>query len=541
MKRLAYLALFSSAIAYSASGATWYVDRENPNELRDGTSWTAAYRSIQVAINAAVADTSSETDEVWVANGTYTETVTLQPGVGVFGGFAGNEWPSEKVAGRNPVLFKTVIDGEGTRQCVFGANDSTLDGFWIVNGKGNPSAGGGGMANVACSPAINNCIFTNNTSGFGGAIANTFGAPIITNCIFYENTALYGSAIYNFYASPKIVHCTLAHNTASQGAPNPTAIMNASSEMIIVNSILWNESLQEIYSDTDSEEVVVSNTIHGQEDDYAGLGNIHVDPLFFDTENNDFRLAPGSPCIDTASESPVATVPLPLSDMRGTLRTEGDGPDFGALEFMSDDPSDLDADGIRDTVEGLGDPDGDNIPNYLDEDSDNDGILDTDAGTTDIDGDGVPNFRDADIDGNGISNLDEGTVDTDADGIIDALDLDNDDDNIPDIGEGILDLDADELANYMDSDSDGDGIADRVEMVGDADRDGLSNYLDTDSDNNGVSDGDEGTGDQDGDGIPDYLDTNDLVRRITSDLNGDGKIDALDVQLVILLALGIEP
>lgn len=62
---------------------------------------------------------------------------------------------------------------------------------------------------------------------------------------------------------------------------------------------------------------------------------------------------------------------------------------------------DSDLDGIPDSVEGVGDADGDGIPNYLDTDSDGDGIPDAaEAGPDplnpiDTDGDGTPDYLQA--------------------------------------------------------------------------------------------------------------------------------------------------
>ena len=64
---------------------------------------------------------------------------------------------------------------------------------------------------------------------------------------------------------------------------------------------------------------------------------------------------------------------------------------------------DEDSDGIPDIDEGGGDPDGDDVPNYLDTDSDGDGLLDTAEGTDDVDSDGLPNYLDTDSDGDGVS------------------------------------------------------------------------------------------------------------------------------------------
>lgn len=71
--------------------------------------------------------------------------------------------------------------------------------------------------------------------------------------------------------------------------------------------------------------------------------------------------------------------------------------------------ADSDIDGIPDIVEGIGDADGDGIPNYLDLDSDGDGIPDGEEGQRDPDHDGLPNFLDRDSNGNGIPDTVEGT------------------------------------------------------------------------------------------------------------------------------------
>jgi subtilisin-like proprotein convertase family protein/pimeloyl-ACP methyl ester carboxylesterase len=96
------------------------------------------------------------------------------------------------------------------------------------------------------------------------------------------------------------------------------------------------------------------------------------------------------------------------------------------------DLEDDDGDGISNEEEGIGDVDGDDVPNYLDWDSDGDGILDTVEGTTDSDEDGVPDFLDNDADNDGLSDMAEksgGTnpdnPDTDGDGISDGWEVVN--------------------------------------------------------------------------------------------------------------------
>ena len=235
-----------------------------------------------------------------------------------------------------------------------------------------------------------------------------------------------------------------------------------------------------------------------------------------------------------------------------------------------DDSTDSDGDGIPDATDnqtGFGlsaseDTDQDGIPNHQDTDDDNDGIPDVLEGNGDRDQDGIPDREDADSDNDGIPDAIEvrnmpamTQSDTDGDGIDDAIDVDQtqgEDTN----GNGIddayepQDTDGDGTPDYLDRDSDGDGIPDAVEApqmpplaLSDTDNDGIDDALDVDQtsglDTNGDGVDDRYTpADQDQDGTPDYIDLdsdNDGLSDAaesglgTTDIDGDGIVDALDV------------
>ena len=167
------------------------------------------------------------------------------------------------------------------------------------------------------------------------------------------------------------------------------------------------------------------------------------------------------------------------------------------------DPDD-DGDGIPTLEEGMGDLDGDGIPNAYDPydhdgpqgDPDGDGLIteaEVSIGTDPYDDD---SDNDAISDGVEVGDV-NAPVDSDGDTLIDALDPDDDDDTIGTLVEGTADIDGDDLPNHLDTDSDGDGVPDRDEGADeDADCDGLWNAYDPD-DNDGPC-MDEGPGTADG-------------------------------------------
>jgi len=76
---------------------------------------------------------------------------------------------------------------------------------------------------------------------------------------------------------------------------------------------------------------------------YPGEGNIDMDPLFVDSENGNYRLQRGSPCIDSGTDTGVTM------DLDGNPRPIGRY-DMGAYEF----PylrSDIDGNGIVDEMD----------------------------------------------------------------------------------------------------------------------------------------------------------------------------------------------
>ncbi len=247
--------------AYEAGrvAAILYVDA-SVADGGDGLAWATAFNDLQDALTGAVSG-----DEIWVAAGTYRPSVqvggtgdryaTFQmvDGVGIYGGFAGNEDLREA---RDVSANVTILSGDiGVKVTVTdniyhvfyhpsGTNlDDTaiLDGVTITGGNANGGSSefrvGGGMYNDACSPTIANCTITSNTAlGGGGGIYNTSSSPTIANCTISDNSTENsgdGGGIYNSSSSPTLTNCTISGNLT--GFQKGGGIYNSASSPILTN------------------------------------------------------------------------------------------------------------------------------------------------------------------------------------------------------------------------------------------------------------------------------------------------------------------
>jgi len=219
--------------------------------------------------------------------------------------------------------------------CLFSRNSATS----IV-------ASGGGMRNGQYSDAtVMACSFVGNTGIKGGGMYNAENSQAtVTHCVFHANRAVgsvaFGGGVVNRTKTEvRFRYCTFVGNVAGgdRGSGGALAVIQAAKDSTsVVNSIFWGNTApygSQLYRSTEASVAVSYCNIQGG---CSGTGNIDADPQFASPWGN-YRLRPGSPCIDAGTN----TVGLPIGtrDFDGAPRiVDGDGDgtaiaDMGAYEY----------------------------------------------------------------------------------------------------------------------------------------------------------------------------------------------------------------
>lgn len=183
------MGLFACGVA---SGQVWYVD-VNASPEGDGTSWEAAFNTVQPAIDAA---SVAGGGEVWVAEGVYAEdrgvdsgSLVLESDVHLYGGFAVG---ATSLAERDPALHPTILDASTSR--------AGAPGEHVLSIKSNASLHGvtvtGAIAigidmYLAHNVVIDQCKISGNEGGqAGGILADHCDNFVLTRCNISGNVGV---------------------------------------------------------------------------------------------------------------------------------------------------------------------------------------------------------------------------------------------------------------------------------------------------------------------------------------------------------------
>jgi predicted outer membrane repeat protein len=296
--------------------------------------------------------------------------------------FSGNACESDGGGMRNDESSPSLI------ACTFHGNSAGDDGGGMHNDDSSPtlvdcvlsdnvaSDGGGGMYNsigdTSSGPTLVDCAFSGNAASEGGGLWNNRGTPTLANCMFSGNSAYSdGGGMYINVGAVALANCTFSGNSAGERGggvytrPSEPTFSNCTFSgnsasiggglfsrygSTLTNCILWGDSPQEVAAEVAFPVLSYCDVQGG----WPGEGNIDADPLFIDadgpdhvpgTEDDNLRLAAGSPCIDAADN---LAVPPDWADLDGDGDTTERTPlDLWGLPRFWDDP-DTDDTGVAD-------------------------------------------------------------------------------------------------------------------------------------------------------------------------------------------------
>lgn len=314
-----------------------YVDQDTVLLTRTGASWQAALTGVQEGIaKAALRAQTAGTCAVWIAAGTYhvyqtsnEDSIILETGVSVYGGFAGVEtWISQRnISGNETILDGTQAGNPSLRvRSVVTANgimNAGLDGLTVANG-GIASASGGGfyiysadvsvhqcrfegnvgrdgagiylqlatgtitnttvMSNSASEDgggvhyldsggAVQNCVFEQNSAtGWGGGAMLVNSAPSISGCTFDANQAIHGGGVFFSGASPAVISDTLLQDNVATS--NGGGLFGYLGSDVIVDSCRLLDNVAGLYGGgmrVEHASLVIENSlVAGNEAQYGG-------------------------------------------------------------------------------------------------------------------------------------------------------------------------------------------------------------------------------------------------------------------------------
>jgi hypothetical protein len=216
-----------------------------------------------------------------------------------------------------PSATSVVITGTILRHAVIGISNNAAGTVFQLNQSTLTTNQTGGLLLAAGAPTMDQLTFSNN--GIYGLIVSGGPGPTVTNGLFVGNA--YGLYLANSTAATTTLLNCVVHGNSSYGI---YTFLAASASVVVKNSIITQNALAGIYNGASAGTHSISFTdLYGNGTAVSGValgsGCLAVDPLFV-SASTDFRLQPGSPCID------AGTVVSAAFDFFGSARPiDGDG------------------------------------------------------------------------------------------------------------------------------------------------------------------------------------------------------------------------
>ena len=136
----------------------------------------------------------------------------------------------------------------------------------------------------------------NESQGHGGGIIlmDNIDAVIARTSVVNNHAGGYLGGIDIEGTTATITNVTVSGNTSGYGGGIG---LSAGAGVDISNSIVWDNTGEEVFNYDGSINVIYSDIQGG----YEGEGNINADPLFIDADAGDYGLQMDSPCIDAGT------------------------------------------------------------------------------------------------------------------------------------------------------------------------------------------------------------------------------------------------
>ena len=282
----------------------YYVNQTQGRDTYDGSSWSSAYATLQMAI-----DKVKSGDEIWVAAGTYHptraididgnpttqrhQTFAIPNGVKLYGGFPAQATNNTGLNNRDWEKNPTILSGdlnkddkanfsnmeENVYRVVYLLNtdeSTVIDGFTITGGNTDfegmhrkPQGSGiSAVSNISgssakSSPTLKNLIIEGNISTGGGAGFSNYASdgeanPVISNTIIRRNkSGDYGGGFANYgriISAPILENVIISGNQALQGGG-----MYCTAEASVTSPVLTNVLVSGNRAESDAGGIFISS------------------------------------------------------------------------------------------------------------------------------------------------------------------------------------------------------------------------------------------------------------------------------------------
>ena len=273
---------------------TIYVDQANSeSNIQDGRSWETAFVNLQNALDLAKNSKCKSEFTIWVAEGVYTPSISLDTGdvsnqskfsflipdgTKLYGGFKGSE---KSIDERNLEIHETILSGDfneddiviessvpvtienntenawhvvsmvnpiGTQSIGVTMNGFVVSGGYapyggdiLVNDQSINNYMGAGIYTYHVSLDLENSFVINNRSSSGAGVYSVYQTLNLTNTVIANNVSTgSGGGVYVFGGDSKISNTTFIGNTAKKAG----GLYVNRGQMKVINTIFWLNNLE---------------------------------------------------------------------------------------------------------------------------------------------------------------------------------------------------------------------------------------------------------------------------------------------------------